>query len=71
VGWPNGTRSVTNPSVVTKGTAKIGGAQVALKKLLIHNPRDGVGPLIAYLSQLTAGLGHNRPRNQNPESAQA
>lgn len=29
-------------SVVTKGVAKVGSKPVALKKLLIHNPRDGV-----------------------------
>lgn len=33
--------------VVTKATEKVGGAVVALKKLITHNVRDGVSPYIA------------------------
>ena len=56
-------------SVVTKGTAKVGGAQVALKKLLIHNPRDGVRSASEGKIELTKGIGHDRPGDQDSESA--
>jgi hypothetical protein len=60
--------------VVTKATEKVGGAVVALKKLITHNPRDGVSCWSSFKgcrAEDPPGIGYNRSRNQNLESAGA
>jgi hypothetical protein len=62
-------------SVVTKGVEIATKRVIALKKLITHNPRDGVCPLSfpAEENGLMSGIGNDCSRDQNhqiPESPQ-